>query len=209
MEVAPACCKQSSEHRLDGLVRRAFPRRGFEPSQSLGSEVMDTAALLQEIYARVPPLAANAVDGLDAAQLSWAPSTESNSVGWLVWHLTRVQDHHIAEVLGSDQLWVRGEWAARVGLEPDPTNTGYGHTPAEVSSVRPENAEVLLDYLRAVDARTSDYLKGLGPSDLERVVDRRWTPPVTLGVRLVSVADDCLQHVGQAAYVRGLLLRHG
>jgi hypothetical protein len=170
---------------------------------------MDIVALLQEIYGRVPPLAASAVEGLDATQLTWAPSAESNSVGWLIWHLTRVQDHHIAEVLGSDQLWVTGDWAARVGLEPDPTNTGYGHTPAEVHSVRPENAEVLLDYLDAVDARTSDYLVDLSPSDLERVVDRRWTPPVTLGVRLVSVADDCLQHVGQAAYVRGLLLRHG
>jgi uncharacterized damage-inducible protein DinB len=168
---------------------------------------MDTAALLQEIYGRVPPLAANAVEGLDAAQLTWAPSAGSNSVGWLVWHLTRVQDHHIAEVLGSDQLWVGGDWASRMGLEPDPTNTGYGHTPAEVSSVRPESPEVLLDYLAAVAARTSSYLEGVTTADLERVVDRRWTPPVTLGVRLVSVADDCLQHVGQAAYVRGLLLR--
>ena len=124
---------------------------------------MDIVALLQEIYGRVPPLAASAVEGLDAAQLTWAPSAESNSVGWLIWHLTRVQDHHIAEVLGSDQLWVRGDWAARVGLEPDPTNTGYGHTPAEVSSVRPENTDVLLDYLGAVDARTSDFLAGLSP----------------------------------------------
>jgi hypothetical protein len=81
------------------------------------------------------------------------------------------------------------------------------HTPAEVSSVRPESPEVLLDYLAAVAARTSSYLEGVTTADLERVVDRRWTPPVTLGVRLVSVADDCLQHVGQAAYVRGLLLR--
>lgn len=168
---------------------------------------MDIVALLQEIYGRVPPLAANAVEGFDATQLCWAPTDESNSVGWLVWHLTRVQDHHIAEVLGSDQFWVSGDWAPRMGLEPDPTNTGYGHTPAEVKSVRPESAEVLLDYLHVVDTRTSDFLEDLSAADLERVVDRRWTPAVTLGVRLVSVADDCLQHVGQAAYVRGLLLR--
>jgi len=170
---------------------------------------MDTVDLLKEIYGRVPPLAANAVEGLDAAQLSWAPTAESNSVGWLVWHLTRVQDHHIAEVLEADQLWVDGDWAARVGLEADPGNTGYGHTPDEVRSVRPEGPEVLIEYLRAVDARTSGFLNGLTASELERVVDRRWTPPVTLGVRLVSVADDCLQHVGQAAYVRGLLFRDG
>ncbi len=170
---------------------------------------MDTVALLQEIYGRVPPLVADAVEGLDAAQLAWAPSPESNSIGWLVWHLTRIQDHHVAELLESDQIWVAGDWAPRCGLEPDPSNTGYGHTAAEVHSVRPDGPEVLVDYLRAVDARTTGFLEGLTEADLERVVDRRWTPPVTLGVRLVSVADDCLQHVGQAAYVRGLLLGNG
>lgn len=168
---------------------------------------MDIVALLKDLYGRVPPLAADAVAGLDAAQLAWAPSPGSNSVGWLIWHLTRVQDHHIAEVLESDQLWVGGNWAPRCGLEPDPTNTGYGHTADDVRSVRPEGPEVLVDYLRAVDARTSGFLESLTAVELDRVVDRRWSPPVTLGVRLVSVADDCLQHVGQAAYVRGLLDR--
>ncbi len=170
---------------------------------------MDIVALLKDLYGRVPPLAADAVAGLDADQLSWAPSPGSNSVGWLIWHLTRVQDHHIAEVLEADQLWVGGDWAPRCGLEPDPTNTGYGHTAAEVRSVRPDGPGVLIDYLRAVDARTSGFLEGLTAAELDREVDRRWTPPVTLGVRLVSVADDCLQHVGQAAYVRGLLERDG
>jgi DinB family protein len=168
---------------------------------------MDVVALLKDLYGRVPPLAVAAVDGLSAAQLTWAPSPGSNSVGWLIWHLTRVQDHHIAEVLESDQLWAGGDWATRCGLEPDPTNTGYGHTADQVRSVRPDGPEVLMDYLRAVDARTSVFLEDLSAAELDRVVDRRWTPPVTLGVRLVSVADDCLQHVGQAAYVRGLLDR--
>ena len=71
--------------------------------------------------------------------------------------------------------------------------------------MRPESPDVLLGYLGEVQARTTAMLEGLAPDDLDRVVDRRWDPPVTLGVRLVSIADDCLQHVGQAAYVRGLL----
>ena len=71
--------------------------------------------------------------------------------------------------------------------------------------MQPEGPDVLLGYLDEVDARTKTMLEGLSPDDLDRVVDRRWDPPVTLGVRLVSIADDCLQHVGQAAYVRGLL----
>jgi hypothetical protein len=108
-------------------------------------------------------------------------------------------------LLGTDQLWVDGPWAGRLGLQPDPSNTGYGHSAQEVATVRPEGSEVLLDYLDSVDARTRAMLQELTPADLDRIVDRRWDPPVTLGVRLVSIADDSLQHAGQAAYVRGLL----
>jgi hypothetical protein len=168
---------------------------------------MDVAALLLEIYGRIPPLAREAVDGLDAAALTDAPSPGANTVGWLIWHLTRVQDHHISELIDQEQLWVTGDWPARFGLAPDPHNTGYGHHPDDVASVRPRSASDLLDYLDAVDERTRAFLGSVTPDELERIVDRRWDPPVTLGVRLVSVADDCLQHAGQAAYVRGLLER--
>jgi len=166
---------------------------------------MDTASLLLELYGRIPPLAARAVDGLDAKELCTAPEEGANTVAWLVWHLARVQDHHVAELLGTDQVWVGGDWARRTGLEPDPSNTGYGHSDEEVASVRPEDSEVLLAYLDEVQRRTTAMLEGLAPADLDRVVDERWDPPVTLGVRLVSIADDSLQHAGQAAYVRGLL----
>ncbi len=166
---------------------------------------MDTASLLLELYGRVPPLAAAAVENLDQEELCRAPGPGTNTIGWLVWHLARVQDHHVAELLGTEQVWVSGDWARRCGLEPDPANTGYGHSAEEVGTVRPEGADVLLGYLREVSDRTAAMLEGLTPPELDRVVDRRWDPPVTLGVRLVSVADDCLQHAGQAAYVRGLL----
>ena len=166
---------------------------------------MDTAALLLELYGRIPPLAARAVEGLDQSELTRAPEPGANTIGWLVWHLARVQDHHIAELLGTEQIWVGGEWAGRCGLQPDPSNTGYGHDPEDVAAVRPESARVLLDYLGVVQARTETMLAELSSEDLERVVDRRWDPPVTLAVRLVSIADDSLQHAGQAAYVRGLI----
>ena len=166
---------------------------------------MDTASLLLELYGRIPPLAARAVNGLNEEELCRAPEPGANTIGWLVWHLARVQDHHISELLGTEQVWVSGDWADRHGLEPDPSNTGYGHSGEEVAAVRPESPEVLLDYLLEVQGRTTVMLEGLVPEELDRVVDRRWDPPVTLGVRLVSIADDSLQHAGQAAYARGLL----
>lgn len=168
---------------------------------------MDVTALLLETYGRIPSLARHAVDGLDVDSLVESPEPGSNPIAWLIWHLTRVQDDHIAELIPAEQLWESGDWASQFGLEADPHNTGYGHTPEEVATVRPQRPEALLEYLDAVDARTRDFLGGLSPDDLDRVVDRRWDPPVTLGVRLVSVADDGVQHAGQAAYVRGLLER--
>ena len=166
---------------------------------------MDVAALLLELYGRIPPLARRAVTGLGMDRLTTAPSPGANPIAWLIWHLARVQDHHVAELLGADQLWVGGDWARQFGLDPDPWNTGYGHSPEDVAAVRPGRPEVLLEYLDAVCARTSTMLRQLRAADLDKIVARSWDPPVTLGVRLVSVADDSLQHAGQAAYVRGLL----
>ena len=166
---------------------------------------MDVSPLLLELYGRIPPLARHAVEGLDVEQLTERPGPRANTIAWLIWHLTRVQDDHVAEILGADQLWAHGDWARRLGLDPDPSNTGYGHSVDDVATVRPERPEVLLEYLDAVDARTREMLRNLTAAELDRIVDRRWDPPVTLGVRLVSIADDSLQHAGQAAYVRGLL----
>ncbi|WP_433538023.1 mycothiol transferase [Micromonospora sp. CA-249363] len=166
---------------------------------------MDVSDLLIETYDRLPDLVRAAVDGLTPEQLRWAPGEGANSVGWLVWHLTRVQDHHVADLLDAEQIWTSGDWAGRFGLVADPHDTGYGHTPTQVAGVRPESAQALIDYYGAVSTRTRSFLAGLRPADLDRIVDESWDPPVSLGVRLVSIADDDTQHAGQAAYVRGLL----
>lgn len=166
---------------------------------------MDVSALLLELYGRIPPLAGEAVTGLRTEQLTESPGGGANPIGWLVWHLARVADSHLAELAGVSQVWEADGWAARFGLPADSGNTGYDHAPGDVAAVRPESADALLDYLGAVDARIGDFLAQVTAGDLDRIVDRNWDPPVTLGVRLVSVADDCLQHVGQANYARGLL----
>lgn len=165
---------------------------------------MDVAEVFIELYGRIPPLASAAVDGLDQDQLARAPEGATNSIGWLVWHCARLQDHHISELLGIDQLWITEGWAERFGMEPDPDDMGYGHEAVQVARVRPESPELLVDYLAAAHDRTGSLVAGVTEDSLAQIVDRRWDPPVSLGVRLVSVADDCLQHLGQAAYLRGL-----
>jgi len=166
---------------------------------------VDVREVLLDALSRLDETIPAAVHGLTPEQLRWAPAPGANPIGWLVWHLTRVQDDHVSEAAGTEQAWTTGNWAGRFGLAPDPGDTGYGHGPADVERVHPESAEALLEYYDAVAERTRAYIAGLSEADLDRVVDTRWDPPVTLGVRLVSVIDDDVQHVGQAAYVRGLL----
>jgi uncharacterized damage-inducible protein DinB len=165
---------------------------------------MDVAEYLVELYGRLPDLVGAAVDGCSDEELTAAPAAGANTIAWLVWHLTRVQDHHIAEVAGGEQRYLADGWHERFGRGPDEQDHGYGHTAADVASVHGTAAD-LTGYHAAVHELTMGYLTGLTADDLDRIVDDRWDPPVTLGVRLASLVSDCLQHAGQAAYVRGLL----
>lgn len=166
---------------------------------------MNSSEVLNEAFGRLPDLVRGAVEGLSPEQLRRALAESANPVGWLVWHLTRVQDSHVADLLDAEQIYLSGGWAPKFGLEPDPSDTGYGHSAAQVAAVAPADWHVLADYYGAVHARTVEFVAGLSDTDLDRVVDENWDPPVTLGVRLISVYDDDAQHAGQAAYVRGLL----
>lgn len=166
----------------------------------------DAVGLLVDAFGRVRDNVHEAVEGLDEPQLAFRIDPEANSIAWLVWHLTRVQDDHVAEVAGSDQVWTSDGWARRFGLPFRDNAIGYGHTADDVGQVR-ASAELLTGYADAVLDRTLSYLDTISADDLDRVVDARWDPPVTLAVRLVSVVDDDIQHSGQAAFVRGILER--
>jgi len=166
---------------------------------------MEFRELLLNAFDNVEEAVRGAVEGIDPELLTARIGPGANTVAWLVWHLTRVQDDHVAEVAGRPQVWQEGDWARRFGLDPGATETGYGWSAEQVAGLRPESGEALVAYYDAVAERTTAFLGTLTDADLDRVVDESWDPPVTLAVRLVSVADDDLEHVGQAAYVRGLL----
>ncbi|HEY2790911.1 MAG TPA: DUF664 domain-containing protein [Micromonosporaceae bacterium] len=166
---------------------------------------MTEVTTLTEAYSRLPDLVRRACDGLSADQLAWAPAEGANSIGWLIWHLTRIQDHHVSQLSGQEQAWAAGPWAEQLGRDADPEDTGFAHKPADVASIRPPSADVLIGYYDTVHDRTMTTIATITPEDLDRVVDRDWDPPVTMRVRLISVLGDDLQHVGQAAYIRGLL----
>jgi hypothetical protein len=167
---------------------------------------MRSNEVLTDAFHRIRDAVHPAVNGLGVEDLAWRPDPESNSIAWLVWHLTRIQDDHVAALAGAPQVWTAGGWADRFALPLDPSDTGYGHD-ADTVAVVVAGSQLLLGYFEDVHTATVAHLATLDDTDLDRVVDHHWDPPVTAGVRLISVIADDLQHVGQAAYIRGILQR--
>ncbi len=167
---------------------------------------MHTSDLLLDAFDRVTQTARRVVNGLEVRTLTFRVETDANTIGWLIWHLCRVQDDHLADAFDTAQVWTEQGWAERFGLPFDEDATGYGHSADDVGQVR-VSAELLAGYLDAVHDAAAAQLAAVTDADLDRVVDTAWDPPVTLGVRLISVVSDGLQHAGQAAYVRGIAER--
>jgi uncharacterized damage-inducible protein DinB len=165
-----------------------------------------SADLLTDAFGRIHGIVHRVLDDLSPEQLEFRADEQANTIAWLVWHLTRIQDDHVADVAGIPQVWTAQGWAGRFGLPFDDAETGYAHTPEQVGAVQ-VSGEALSGYHDAVYEQTVRYVATLTDDDLPRIVDGSWDPPVTLGVRLISVISDDLQHAGQAAFVRGLLDR--
>jgi hypothetical protein len=166
---------------------------------------MDCKDLVIDGLGRVQESMRMTLEGLNAGQLANRPAEHANSIAWLAWHLTRVQDDHVSDLAGAPQAWIADGWHARFDRPANKDDTGYGHGPAEVASIAPISPKVLLDYYDAVHQRSTDFLARTTCQDMDRIVDESWDPPVTMGVRLTSVVNDCTQHVGQMAYLRGLI----
>ena len=166
---------------------------------------MSVASLLVDGFGRIREVVHEVLDGLDDADLQYRLGSQANPICWLSWHLTRVQDDHIAGVSGLAQVWFSG-WEEQFGLPLDPGDIGYGHDPDQVAVVRAPR-DLLAGYHDATYDQTIAFVSGLTDADLAKIVDRRWDPPVTMATRLVSVLSDDLQHAGQAAYIKGLLER--
>jgi len=171
---------------------------------------MEWQVLLIDGYGRILEVLEGALRGMTPENLNQQPKPDCNNMGWLAWHLTRVQDDHVAGLMGEEQLWVSEGWHAKFNRPPDTGDIGFGHSPEQVAAFRSPDAKSFLDYHRAVHERTMRYIRSLSAGDLDRELDEPWYQPLpTVGVRLISVLADNLQHAGQAAYVRGLLKGKG
>lgn len=174
----------------------------------MAESVVLARAVLVDAFSRVAEMLPMGLTGLTPEQMLWRPDEGSNSIGWLAWHLTRVQDDHLAGVGGVDQVWLTEGWADRFGLPYPATSIGYGQTADDIAAFDVTAADLLLGYFAATQTMTLAVLESMSAADFERVVDDRWDPPVTASVRIVSVVNDITQHLGQIGYLRGLVERH-
>lgn len=162
------------------------------------------ARLALDCLDRVHELIPAVLDGMSPQDAAWRPDPGANSVGWLVWHLLRIEDDHVAGIGDREQVWLAHGWQQRLGLPYKPSATGFGMSAGDVGRFALADVAALTGYAAEVHSLAGDVLGGLSADDLERVIDTNWDPPVTVAVRLVSVVVEVAQHVGQAAYVRGL-----
>lgn len=161
-------------------------------------------------YSRVLELLEPSLAGLSKSDLDRQPKPDCNSIGWTVWHLVRIQDAQIADLMGEKQVWIKDKWYAKFNRDADPEDTGFGHSSEEVAAFKSPSPRTLLDYYIATFEQTKRYLSSLSLTDLDRQLDEPWfQPPPTVGVRIVSIMADCLQHSGEIAYLRGLLKGKG
>lgn len=159
--------------------------------------------ILRDCFTRLIEHVDGITDGLSDEASFYRPTREANSIAWLIWHSARIQDAQIAQIAGIEQVWFSGGWVNRFALDLPPDAHGYGHSAEEVGKVRAP-AGLLAGYYHAVHKMTLEYVATVNDEELGRIVDENWDPPVTASVRLVSIVDDCAQHLGQAAYIRGI-----
>jgi hypothetical protein len=172
----------------------------------MADDAETSRGILIDGFGRAHALVPQVLDGLSAEDRAFRPNGTGNSIAWLIWHLIRVEDAEIGEGLAAGrQVWRSEGWYERSGLPFDPAEHGYGQSSEQVDQCAGVDPELLIGYHEAVHERTVAFLREVDTEELGRVIDPNWDPPVTVGTRSVSVLADQLQHIGQAAYLRGLL----
>jgi len=167
------------------------------------SDAAAVREVLRDAFTRQIEHVEDLTDELTDEIAFFRPTATANSIAWLIWHSARQQDMQIADIAGTEQVWFREGWVDRFNLDLPRDSMGYGHTPDEVGRVR-ASADLLAGYYHGVHKATLEYIASVTTEELGRIVDTRWNPPVTASVRLVSIIDDAAQHLGQAAYIRGI-----
>lgn len=164
---------------------------------------MDANEILTDAASRPMHILGQIRERVTSEVLNLHPAGHDNSVAWLLWHSGREIDVQLRALAGVEEVWTADGFRDRLGLGDLGDGVGYGHTPEQARAVVIADSETLLDYLTETLKALVGYISALSPADLDDIVDERWDPPVNRGVRLISIIDDAVQHIAQAAYVLG------
>jgi hypothetical protein len=146
------------------------------------------------------------LEELPQEQLYYQPTPDTNSIAWLVWHLSRWRDRISAAVAGEPEVWVGDGWADRFGMTAD--RTGLGDTPEQVASFRPGLAD-LSGYAEAAHQALVQRVSRLTPQQWEAEIEYQPGSRRPAWRALVSVVEDSAEHTGQVNYLRGMLAGQG
>ncbi len=151
-----------------------------------------------------------AVDGLSQEELMTQPQPGANHIAFTLWHMLRVEDwffHYLFQRV--PQVWESEKWHEKLNLPDDPRVTGFGYTAEQVASFPSVPLRDLIAYGEAVRASTVDYLRSLGPARFDEIVKSRLFGEVSMGNLIGHLLLEIAQHVGQIAYIRGLVTEQG
>ena len=165
---------------------------------------METGDFIMNALQRLQGAVKTAVKGLSHEELTWRPTAEANSIGFILWHQIRCEDSFIQGMIQQKpQVWIKDKWCQKLGMPENPADVGYGYTVEQVAAFPVPELKDLLEYAEATRAQTVEYLKTMTPEKLDQTSQ---TPfgELAIGQCLIMMLSDIYQHTGQIAYLRGL-----
>lgn len=147
------------------------------------------------------------LQGLTPLDLAWRPAAQGNAIGFLAWHMARVEDMWVQRVFqGKQQLWQSDGWSGKLGMDAYARDNGYGFDEAKLAGFQPPHLDQLLAYMDAVRQNTLAFLDAWNPAGAPVQAVIPWDKSTTMPIEKfwAQILWELNQHGGQIAYVRGL-----
>ncbi|MFP6679248.1 MAG: DinB family protein [Dehalococcoidia bacterium] len=144
------------------------------------------------------------IDGLTPVELYWQPAPNSNHIAWTVWHMSRAEDHWYNRYIGQGEpVWTSGEYFTKLGLREG--SSGFGDSAEIVAKFPALDIAEILEYSDAVRTESLKNLDLVTATQLSETRDGVRGDPPTIAWVLGHVLVEQAQHLGQIAYIRGIL----
>jgi uncharacterized damage-inducible protein DinB len=144
------------------------------------------------------------LNGLTQQEITWRPSSGSNSIGLILFHVIKSEDSTIQSTLqGKKMLWETEKWYEKLNLPV--TEGGAHYTADQVNDFKVPMLKDLLAYMDAARAKTIEYVKKVDVKELDRTIKVVWGKgESTIGGVFAFHLAHVTRHIGECSYIRGL-----